>query len=143
MKNALLTVLAGAVALAASTAAEAADVTISLNGVRDAKGPLYVSLQTAAQFLKDEGSYGTIIRAPKPGTLTVVLPNVAPGDYSVSVWHDLDDDKVFDKAESGMPLDGWSMNNAAALRGEPTFDEVKFNVGARGATLNLDMFYAN
>lgn len=143
MKHVLLTVLAGAAALVASNAAVAADVTVVLNGVREAKGPVYVSLQTAAQFLKDEGSYGTIIKAPKAGTQTVVLSNVAPGDYSVSVWHDLDDDKVFDRAETGMPLDGWSMNNAAALRGEPTFEEVKFNVGASGASLNLDMFYAN
>lgn len=137
------TILVSMIGLAGVSAAQAGDVKIAIDGVRNAKGPLYVSLQTQAQFLKNEGSYGTIVADPKAGSVTVVLPNVAPGEYSVSVWHDIDGDAVFGRAETGLPLDGWAMNNAAALRGEPKFDEVKFSVTPGGASLSLAMVYAD
>lgn len=137
------TILVSMIALSGVSAAQAGDVTIAIDGVRDARGPLYVSLQTQAQFLKNEGSYGKIVAEPKAGSVTVVLPNVAPGDYSVSVWHDIDNDAVFDRAETGLPLDGWSMFNATALRGEPKFDEVKFSVTPGGAAIGLAMVYAD
>lgn len=142
MKKSVFAAIAAAVSVAAG-AAQAGEVSIAIDGVRAAKGPLYVSLQTAAQFLKDDGSHGKIVQDPKAGTVTVVLSDVPPGEYSVSVWHDIDNDGAFDRAESGMPLDGWSMFNAAALRGEPKFDDVKFAVTARGASINLDMVYAD
>lgn len=128
--------------LATATGALAGDVVVNMAGVKASGGPLYVSLQTKAQFLRDEGAYGQIIAAPQAGAASVVLKNVAPGEYSVSVWHDVNSNKVFDRAADGRPLDGWSMNNAASLRGEPAFDDVKFTVGAAGITLNLDMFYS-
>lgn len=142
MKKEVLVALAGALLVANGTA-QAADVSIGIDGVRAQKGPLYVSLQTAAQFLKNEGTYGKIIPDPKAGKMTVVLNGVAPGEYSVSVWHDVDKDGVFDRTDAGLPLDGWSMFNAAALRGEPRFDEVKFTVSAQGAAIDLDMVYAD
>lgn len=128
-------------AILAPVAASAADVTIALSGVRAGKGPLYVSLQTEAQFLQNAGSYGEIIASPAVGAARVTLKGVAPGAYSVSVWHDVNGNGVFDRAPDGRPLDGWSMNNAGSLRGQPVFDEVKFTVGAAGASLDLPMYY--
>ena len=127
--------------LSAADGALAGDVVVKMAGVKAGGGPLYVSLQTKEQFLQDAGAYGQIIAAPQAGDASVVLKNVAPGAYSVSVWHDINGNKVFDRAPDGRPLDGWSMNNAASLRGQPVFDEVKFTVGAAGVTLDLDMFY--
>lgn len=143
MRKIGLMILAGALSSGMVGAAMAADVSIAISGIRAANGPLYVSVQTEAQFLKNEGSHGTIIQEPVAGATTVVLPNVPAGDYSVSVWHDIDGDGVFDRAQSGLPLDGWSMYKAAALRGEPKFDEVKFKVTSQGAAISLDMVYAD
>lgn len=124
-------------------AAAAADVVVDISGVRSASGPLYVSLQTEAQFLQNEGTAGTIVPKPGVGAVSVVLPGVAPGDYSISVWHDVDGDGVFDRNESGRPLDGWSMLNAGELRGAPSFESVKFTVTDKGAKLKLQMIYAD
>lgn len=124
-------------------AAAAADVAVDIGGVRAAEGPLYVSLQTAAQFMQNEGTAGTIVQKPGAGMVSVVLPGVAPGEYAVSVWHDIDGDGVFDRAETGRPLDGWSMLNGADLRGAPTFESVKFTVTDKGAKLALQMIYAD
>jgi uncharacterized protein (DUF2141 family) len=141
MKNTLsLIAVIGAMTLAAAPAL-AGDVVINLEGVEAAKGDLYVSLQTQDQFLKNTGAYGAMIKAPKSGQQVVVLKDVAPGDYSVSVWHDIDADHIFSMSPSGMPADGWSMHNAKALRSAPTWDAVKFNMQSNNIELPLKMIY--
>ena len=140
-KRGLAAVAAMAMTLGAAAGASAADVTVTMRGVKAGGAPLYVSLQTKDQFLQNAGSYGEIVSAPGAGTVSVVLKGVAPGDYSVSVWHDVNKNGTFDRAPDGRPLDGWSMNNAASLRGQPVFDDVKFTVGAAGVNLDLPMFY--
>jgi uncharacterized protein (DUF2141 family) len=138
-----MTVIAAVLASALPAAAGAADVAVEIGGVRSANGPLYVGLQTEAQFLQNAGTAGTIVQKPGVGTLSVTIPGVAPGDYSISVWHDIDGDGTFDRADSGRPLDGWSMLNAGDLRGAPTFESVKFTVTESGARVALQMIYAD
>ncbi len=123
--------------------AAAADVTIEIAGVRAADGDLYVSLQTREQFMKATGVAGEILKDPGAGMTRVVLPNVSAGDYSVSVWHDINGNGQFDFGPDGRPADGWSMVNASTLRGEPDFESVKFSVPPAGARIALEMVYSD
>jgi uncharacterized protein (DUF2141 family) len=140
MKTAMLTL--SLAALFAVSPARASDVTIHLRGVETSAGDLYVGIQTRDQYLQNTGTYGAIIKAPKGGDQTVVVKGVAPGEYSVSVWHDINNNQKFDAADNGMPLDGWSMVGAEKLRGAPIWDQTKFVAGADGAQLDLSMIYA-
>lgn len=132
--------LAGLAAAAAITPAGAAPLTVDLEGVRAATGRLYVSVQTREQFMKDKGVAGSVMTAPQAGTHRFAY-DLPAGEYAVSVWHDDNGNGAFDKGENHMPLDGWAMTNSAALRGEPTFDQVKTSVGAGPAALRLAMTY--
>ena len=134
--------LLGCLCLIATTPALAGDLTIDLSGVQSTKGDLYVGVQTRDQFLKESWTYNSVLRAPKAGDHNVVIKDVAPGDYSISVWHDVDGDKVFSKAASGIPTDGWSMIGAETLRSEPVWDQVKISVPAAGNSAKLAMIYA-
>ena len=127
---------------ASAGSAPTANVTITLSNVVAAKGDLYVSLQKRDEFLQERGSYGKIIKTPAAGKSTVVLEGVSHGEYSVSVWHDIDGDMKFSRAANGMPLDGWSMVGAKQMRAEPKWEQAKFSVTATGAALALDMVYA-
>ncbi|MFN0024482.1 MAG: DUF2141 domain-containing protein [Parvularculaceae bacterium] len=142
MSKVLTSGVAALIAFLAAAPALAADVTVSVKGVRAANGPLYISLQTRDEFMKDDGSYGEIIKSPSPGVVSVTLPNVAPGQYAVSVWHDIDGDGVFDAAANGSPLDGWAMIDAASLRAAPAFDQVSFKIEKSSVSVDVDMIYA-
>lgn len=136
------TMILGVLAIAAlPAAASAAPVRLDLSGIRAARGDLYVSLQTRAQFMQPTGSYGTIVRKPAAGSRVVTLEGVAPGDYSVSVWHDINANGKWDSDERGVPLDGWAMVNGDALRAKPTFEQVSFAVGTDPKVLKLNMRY--
>ncbi len=137
----MMKILFAGLALTMAAPAFAGDLTIDLSGVRTAKGDLFVSLQTRDQFLKNAGSYGTIIREPVAGDHRLVIKDVAPGDYSISVWHDIDGDGNFSMAANGMPADGWSMVGAEKLRAEPTWDQSKITIPASGTAIKLVMIY--
>lgn len=132
MKTALLTLAAVAALTACAAPAFAGDVTIRVTGVQARGGDLLVGLQTASQFLKHEGQYGQIVASPPAGTQVITLHGVAPGDYSVSVLHDVDGDRMMKQQADGRPAEGWAMLHGETLRAVPTFDQVKFTVPATG-----------
>ncbi len=127
--------------LIVASPALASDLVVDVNGIRRGGGPLHIEVQTRAEFMGDAASAEATLAAPRAGAhrFTFALP---PGDYAVSVWHDDNGNGRFDKDEAQMPLDGWALSNAGALRGEPTFDAVKVSLGTGGATLRLNMVYA-
>lgn len=138
MKN----IIIAAAALSCFAApAFAEDVTVTLTGVQARGGQLLAALQTQDQFLQPAGAYGDRVADPAAGTLTLTFRDVRPGDYSLSVLHDVDSDGQM-KVEGGMPAEGWAMVHGEALRGVPTWDQVKFTVPATGdVNLSVAMQY--
>ena len=126
--------------VASASAAHAGTLTFTAENVEARGGTLYIGVQTEDQFMQQDGIAGDMIEAPTAGahTMTFDLP---AGDYSVSVWHDLDGDGEFDRTDTGMPLDGWAMINGASLRGAPTFDAVKISVPEAGVSASEAVIY--
>lgn len=137
MKALFLTSLVG---LALAAPAHAATLTVDLEGVRSARGKLYVSVQTRDQFMQDRGTAGSVVTSPRAGSHRFNF-EVPAGEYAISIWHDDNGNGAFDKDERFMPLDGWAMPNSAQLRGEPTFDQIKTVVGNAPASVRLGMAY--
>lgn len=133
--------IAFAAAAVLPVAAQAADVSVAVEGVREG-GRLHVSLQQREQFLSDEQVEAKVIDNPAAGTVTVTFAGVQPGDYSVNVWHDDNGNGQLDWGPGGSPLDGWALVNGAGLTAMPTFDQVKTTVGAEGAAVRLPVIYA-
>ncbi|MGF1549810.1 MAG: DUF2141 domain-containing protein [Sphingomonadaceae bacterium] len=125
----------------AATPAPQATVTVHVENVRAAPGPLYLSLQKEAEFMQNRGSYGAVLAEPETGTATLVIADVAPGEYAPVVWHDDNGNGAFDMGEDNRPLDGWSMVGARQLTGEPRFEEVRIVVDEARETVELEMVY--
>jgi uncharacterized protein (DUF2141 family) len=136
-----ISTIAALIALAAPAMAQAGPVRVDLIGLR-AGGTLYVQLQTRTQFLGTARVAGRMIEAPQAGALGVDLGEVPPGDYALSVWHDDNGNRRFDvDPGSGRPLDGIASPNFEALRGPPTFDQVRLTVPAEGLVVSLPVHY--
>lgn len=111
-----------------------APLTVVVDGVKGTTGDFYVSVQTAEQYMRNEGTAGSI-ETPRPGTMTFEY-EVAPGTYAISVWHDDNDNGQFDRDDTGFPVDGWALSGQGY-----NFDDVKFTVGSDGATIRMEMTY--
>jgi uncharacterized protein (DUF2141 family) len=64
-----------------------------------------------------------------PGTVTVIVPDLPPGDYAVAVAHDVNKNHKVDRNMLGMPKEQWGMsNNPHATIKAPPFSAAKFSL---------------
>ena len=73
------------------------------------------------------------------GEMSAIFTVDEPGDYSVSVWHDRDDDGRFSMTETYEILDSWGVSGTPPNDKEPTFDDVKISIPNMGTSVTIDM----
>jgi len=115
-------------------------VTVELSGITVTDGPIYVSIQKREHYMGMKG-HGGIIKMATPGHMTAVYKVAEPGDYAVSVWHDINDDGVFSMDENYRILDGYGSSGTPPSDKRPTFDDVKITVESFGASVTIPMKY--
>jgi uncharacterized protein (DUF2141 family) len=126
-------------ALSASLAAGsalAADVAVTLTGVKAEGGTMLVSLQSKDQFMKPVGAAGTMGPATA-GTMNLTVEDVAPGEYAVMVMHDADSNWTM-TMKDGKPAEGWGHSGAA---GGKSFEAMKVTVPEAGAAVTVALDY--
>ena len=120
--------IAGAmVALLVGSGAQASQLSIRVSNVL-AVGDVYVQVCTAGEFGK-----ACALRArarPQRGQTLVRFPNVAPGQYAVSVFQDTDGNGRLTFGMSGAPSEPWGYSRAAkAVMGPAEFKDAVIAVG--------------
>jgi len=116
-------------------------VTVTLTDVLPegaAGGTIYVSIQTRKDYQSMKG-FGGIIQRAKAGEMTATFNVDEPGEYSVSIWHDRDDDGRFSMDASYNVLDSWGASGTPPTGKAPTFDDVKMTVPSMGTSVTIGM----
>ena len=103
-----------------------------------AGGTIYVSIQTREDYQSMKG-FGGIIQKAEAGEMTATFNVDEPGEYSVSIWHDRDDDGRFSMTETYQILDSWGASGTPPTHKTPTFDDVKMTVPSMGTSVTIDM----
>jgi len=124
----------------ATGAAHAGELTVEVRDVEARGGALYISIQAEDEFMSDRATASRRIEDPAAGDHRFRF-NVPEGVYAVSIWHDDDDNGVFDRNAYGMPADGWAMYRGLELRGAPTFPDISLEVGPGGAEVSERITY--
>jgi uncharacterized protein (DUF2141 family) len=114
----------------------AADVAVTLTGVKAEGGTMLVSLQSKDQFMKPVGAKGTMGPATA-GTMSLTVEDVPPGDYAVMVMHDADDNWTM-TMKDGKPAEGWGHSGDQSGR---TFEAMKVTVPAAGTSVTVPLDY--
>lgn len=123
--------------------AGAAQLVVRVSGVQSARGQVAVTLypDSRRRFLAPGGKL-LRVRARAVAPVTTACFWVKPGAYAVSVYHDANGNHDYDRNAVGMPLEGFAFSNDPPTRlGLPSFDSVRFTVGAGGRTLPVQMRY--
>lgn len=129
---ALFLVLAGG-------ATHAADLVIRVDNVRNADGQVKVALYDSADaFLKRPLR---VADAPaSAGATTVVIKDVAPGDYGFAVFHDANGNGSMDRNLMGMPLEPYGFSrDARPNMGPPAFEAARFALPATGLDTSVTL----
>jgi uncharacterized protein (DUF2141 family) len=128
-----------ALALGFAASANAADLTLEIKQVEKSEGQLLIAVWDSAEgFLKAEAiRYRGRIEA-KEGTVTYTLSGMEPGDYAVSVFHDIDSDGKLKKNFMGAPTEPLGMSrDAKGVFGPPAFEDAVFTLPKDGAKMEI------
>jgi len=110
---------------------EMSDVTVSITGISNGKGRIYINLYTSANGFPTDMSKAVkkiSLTAQKPG-LKYVFENLPKGTYAISVMHDENNNGKMDKNFFGIPIEGYCVsNNAKGFMSAPSFSDARFEV---------------
>jgi uncharacterized protein (DUF2141 family) len=124
MKTILLIVL---MAFTASSVRAQYKLTIVVDGIDKTKGTILVAVYDSTGFLKKPAYTG--MSGAGGEEASIVVEDVKPGEYAISVMHDENGNYKLDSNTFGIPTEktGFS-NNAKGEMGPPKFEDCKIAV---------------
>lgn len=127
-------------------AAVAADLAVSVTGLKNAAGQVAIAVFSASDgFPKDDAKAAHRVRVPIDAagqTAHALFKGLAPGDYAVAVFHDDNNSGKLETNFFGVPQKGYGFsNNARPSLRAPRFDEARFPLSDKGANLVIELVY--
>jgi uncharacterized protein (DUF2141 family) len=120
--------------------AQAADLTVTLHGVRAQTGLLKLAVvDSQAGWDGQAKPVGADGAAPRGDAATFVFKGLAPGAYAVLVTHDENGNGTLDSNMIGMPIEAYGFSNNPNVMRKPTWDEARFDVGAQDAAIDITL----
>lgn len=132
-----------AIALAAAISpVDAADLSVTVVGVRSAAGSVRVALYDRAEGFRKEAHARQLVGLPaRAGSVTTTFPNLAAGRYAVIAYHDEDANGRLNLRFGMIPTEGYGLSNDPRVMGPPAFADAAFDLPAEGAAITLTLEY--
>ena len=116
-------------ALLCAPAALASDLTVTVQGIEKPQGTIMLGLFDKATY-DGNGSVNGANLTVEGDTVTATFEGLAPGEYAVKLYHDVNDDGEMNTNPFGMPVEPFAFSNDAKGRfGPAKWDAAKFTVG--------------
>ena len=130
-RPALFAILCGLSLLLAAGSAEAARISVTIDGLRNARGDVLVALYSKPDAFPDgdhSDQHLTVRASIQP--ITVVFDGLKPGTYAVGAYHDENGNGKLDTNFIGYPVEGYALSNGIrAVISRPTFAAASFKIG--------------
>ena len=124
-----------------------ANLTVTLTGIRNDKGQVFIQLWNAPEGFpkRAEKAYKYVaIEASKAvkGAVTTTFADLAPGTYAVSTLHDENGNGRMDTGAFGIPKEGWAVsNNVVTHAHAPSYENASFVLPPTGQTIVIALHY--
>jgi uncharacterized protein (DUF2141 family) len=122
------------------TGAEAATLTVTLDGVKPGGGPLTVLLFDHAEGFPKE-ALASQRHVLASGQQSLALDGLKPGRYAVMAYHDEDGNGELNRLFGMIPQEGWGLSNNPRVTGKPAFDDAAITLPEAGATVTIHLTY--
>lgn len=131
MKQLLLLLIASiTLGFTSSDNATKGSIIVELEALKSGKGVVEVSLYNSDQtFLKNNGALITKRQKVKPGQLTIVFNNLPFGSYAAVSYHDINENRQFDRNFVGIPKEPVAVSQLSKKKySKPKFQEAKVDL---------------
>ena len=137
-----LLILAALLLGTATTGALAADLTVSVSGVRDASESIRIALYADAATFRHESDARQVLTLPAAkGTVSGVFHDLPPGRYAVLAYHDENGNGKLDMTLGMFPDEGWGLSNDPTVIGPPRFEASAFEVSEPESAITVPLHY--
>ncbi|MEQ9506315.1 MAG: DUF2141 domain-containing protein [Hyphomonas sp.] len=114
-------------------AALAGPLTVTLENIRTQAGEIRLGVYDAAGYEGGEAVAGASVAA-NAATVSVTVEGLAPGEYGIKLFHDINGDGEMNSNPFGMPTEPFAFsNNAQGRFGPAKWNDARFEVTADGA----------
>ncbi len=116
--------VAGLSALLFTASVVAADLTVTIIGVRNPHGDLWIAVYDDAVAFVEQNEYKSVAQLKmraREGSVSFTLRGLAEGSYAVSVMHDENSNARFDQ-QGTTPMEGYAYSNGFGSTSMPSFD---------------------
>jgi uncharacterized protein (DUF2141 family) len=128
--------------LVAPGPAAAAQLTVTVNGLRNANGNIELSIYNDASQWPDHPTPDHHQKKPAAAGSVTFTFDLPPGTYAAAGYHDENGNGKFDKTMLGLPEEGYTLsNNAKPFLSAPAWEKVNFQLPASGASVTMTMVY--
>jgi uncharacterized protein (DUF2141 family) len=135
-------VFVASVYASALTAAQAADLTVIVSGVRNATGSVSAGIfNSAGSFAKASEAFASFRIKATPGSVGFTVHDLPPGRYAVTAYHDENANGRLDFDPTGVPTEGYGVSNGARNPlAPPEFAKAAFELRdqSKSVTVNID-----
>lgn len=136
--------LSGAAAALVGAAAPAANVRVTVTGLRSHKGLVQACLTADPRSFPDCGAdkAAHTLTVAASGEVVLDFTGVEPGRYAISLLHDENGNGRADMALAMIPKEGFGFSRDAPVRmGPPKFSAAAFDVDSRDVSQTIRMRY--
>lgn len=122
-------------------------LTVSVTGIRNGQGQVFIQLWNAPNGFPRQGEKAlkfVAIHATKAvnGTVTTTFTDLAPGTYAVSTLHDENKNGKMDTNSFGIPKEGWAVsNNVVTHMHPPSFEQASFQLQHSDQKISVGLHY--
>ena len=122
-------------ALGAAQLACAADLTVSVSGIRATEGQILLALYDAAEtFPKPGAQLQARVAQAMQGTQSFVFRDLPAGRYALVAVHDANGNGKLDRNLVGLPTEAYGFSNGAmGMASAPSFDKAAVDLAADAA----------
>ncbi len=135
--SSLIALLASSVLI--TPMALASELTITVQGIEKPEGTIMLGLFDEATY-DGNGAVNGANLTVEGDTITATFEGLAPGEYAVKLYHDVNDDGEMNTNPFGMPVEPFAFSNDAKGRfGPAKWDAAKFTVGDEATSHTITM----
>ncbi|HQT01126.1 MAG: hypothetical protein B7Y26_13580 [Hydrogenophilales bacterium 16-64-46] len=120
--------------------AGAATLTVSIDGVQPAAGPLVVLVFDRAEGFPKEARASSR-HLLQTGQTTLALDNLKPGPVAVLAYHDENANGELDRFLGMIPKEGWGLSNNPTVTGKPAFKDAAIALPEAGTRTTIKLKY--
>jgi uncharacterized protein (DUF2141 family) len=124
-------------------AADAADLTVTVNGVKEGGGYVIAAIYDGERsFLKRTEALASFRIKASQRDVGFALKSLPPGKYAVAAFHDQNDNGKLDADPSGSPIEVYGFSNdARGAGGPPAFAEAAFDLADQAKAISITLGY--